>query len=42
MKIKNENIEEYFTNMKRCTRCILPGTFPGIEFDEKTAFATTA
>ena len=34
MKIKNENIEEYFTNMKRCTRCILPETFPGIEFDE--------
>lgn len=29
-----ENEEEYFTNMKRCTKCILPETFPGIEFNE--------
>jgi hypothetical protein len=29
-----ENEEEYFANMRRCTRCILPETFPGIEFDE--------
>ena len=34
MRIRNEDIEEYFTNMIRCTRCILPETFPGIEFDE--------
>ena len=34
MRISNEDIEEYFTNMKRCTKCILPETFPGIEFDE--------
>ena len=24
-----------FTNLKRCTRCILPETFPGIKFDEE-------
>ena len=29
-----ENEEEYFRNMKRCMRCILPETFPGIEFNE--------
>ena len=29
-----ENEEEFFTNMRRCTKCILPETFPGIEFDE--------
>lgn len=34
MRTKNEGIEEYFRNMRRCTRCILPETFPGIEFDE--------
>ena len=33
-KIKNDEIEEYFANMRRCTKCILPETFPGIEFDE--------
>ena len=27
-------MEEYFTNMRKCTRCILPETFPGIEFDK--------
>lgn len=26
--------EEIFGNMRRCTKCILPETFPGIEFDE--------
>ena len=34
IRIDNKNIEEYFSNMRRCTRCILPETFPGIEFDE--------
>jgi hypothetical protein len=34
MRTKNVDTEEYFTNMKRCTKCILPETFPGIEFDE--------
>jgi hypothetical protein len=29
-----ENEEEHFTNMRRCTKCILPETFPGIEFNE--------
>jgi glucosamine--fructose-6-phosphate aminotransferase (isomerizing) len=27
-------MNEYFNIMRRCTRCILPETFPGIEFDE--------
>lgn len=26
--------EKVFSGLKRCTRCILPETFPGIEFDE--------
>ena len=26
--------DEIFHDMRRCTRCILPETFPGIEFDE--------
>lgn len=34
MKIKNKNIEKYFIDMRRCTKCILPETFPGIEFNE--------
>jgi hypothetical protein len=29
-----ESPEEMFADMQRCTRCILPETFPGIEFDE--------
>lgn len=29
------NAEEYFINMRRCKKCILPETFPGIKFDEK-------
>jgi len=29
------DIEGYFSEMKRCTKCILPETFPGIEFDEE-------
>jgi len=28
------DVEEIFADMKRCTKCILPETFPGIEFDE--------
>ena len=31
---RNQDGEEYFAIMKRCTACILPETFPGIEFDE--------
>jgi hypothetical protein len=27
-------VEETFGDLRRCTRCILPETFPGIEFDE--------
>jgi len=34
-RIKDGNIDEYFRNMRRCKRCILPETFPGIIFDEK-------
>jgi hypothetical protein len=34
-KFDEKNAEEYFTNMQRCTKCILPETFPGIKFDEK-------
>jgi glucosamine--fructose-6-phosphate aminotransferase (isomerizing) len=29
-----EGAEEMFESMRRCTKCILPDTFPGIEFDE--------
>ncbi|MFA5102805.1 MAG: hypothetical protein WC525_06590 [Candidatus Thermoplasmatota archaeon] len=28
-------IDEFFIRMKRCTKCILPETFPGITFDEQ-------
>ena len=35
MRLRNNDIEEYFVNMKRCTKCILPETFPGIEFDDQ-------
>jgi hypothetical protein len=35
MKIKNENIENYFHDIRRCSKCILPETFPGIYFDEE-------
>ncbi len=31
----NEKVDEFFANMRRCTRCILPETFPGIHFDEE-------
>ncbi|MCX6653529.1 MAG: phosphoadenosine phosphosulfate reductase family protein [Candidatus Bathyarchaeota archaeon] len=27
-------IEDWVNNLKRCTKCILPETFPGISFDE--------
>ena len=29
-------MEAYFETMKRCTKCILPETFPGITFDEES------
>jgi hypothetical protein len=29
-------LEAYFETMKRCTKCILPETFPGITFDEES------
>ena len=35
MRLRNDNIEEYFVNMKRCTKCILPETFPGLKFDDQ-------
>jgi len=35
IKIKKEEIEKYYIDMKRCTKCILPETFPGIKFDKK-------
>jgi uncharacterized paraquat-inducible protein A len=28
------DMKEIFGNIRRCTKCILPETFPGIEFDE--------
>jgi len=31
---RETDVEEIFANMKRCTKCVLPETFPGIEFDE--------
>jgi len=35
MKVNNNEIEKnYFPKMNRCTKCILPETFPGISFDE--------
>ncbi len=34
MKINNNEVEKYFDNMKRCTTCILPETFPGIKYDQ--------
>jgi glucosamine--fructose-6-phosphate aminotransferase (isomerizing) len=33
--MNNECIERFFSTMKRCRRCILPETFPGIEFDDQ-------
>jgi len=33
MKLNNDDMEKYFTSEK-CTRCILPETFPGIKFDQ--------
>lgn len=29
------NTKEYFTNMQRCTKCILPDSFPGIRFNDQ-------
>ena len=34
-QVEIRDVEKYFQTMKRCTRCILPETFPGIRFDEK-------
>jgi hypothetical protein len=31
---KRDEIENYFSTIRRCTKCILPETFPGIEFDD--------
>jgi len=31
---RETGVEGIFGSMRRCTRCILPETFPGIEFDE--------
>jgi len=31
---RGTDVEGIFESMRRCTRCILPETFPGIEFDE--------
>lgn len=36
MKFANQaGIEELFSMIQRCTKCILPETFPGITFDEE-------
>jgi hypothetical protein len=35
VNLDEKNTAEYFTNMQRCTKCILPNTFPGIVFDEQ-------
>jgi len=32
---KETDVEEMFANIRRCTKCILPETFPGIKFDEE-------
>ena len=29
-----KNTDDYFKNLRRCTKCILPETFPGIKFDQ--------
>lgn len=34
MLSEKTDVDELFGDLKRCTRCILPETFPGIEFDE--------
>jgi hypothetical protein len=34
LPIKSQDADDYFATMRRCTSCILPETFPGIEFDE--------
>jgi len=33
---RENDLEEIFDDMRRCTKCILPETFPGIEFDENS------
>jgi glucosamine--fructose-6-phosphate aminotransferase (isomerizing) len=34
MKLNNDDMEKYYDKLKKCTRCILPETFPGIKFDQ--------
>ena len=31
----NQESPEKLKNLKRCSKCVLPETFPGIKFDEK-------
>jgi len=33
--VTGKHFEAYFDTMKRCTKCILPESFPGIKFDEE-------
>lgn len=33
--VSNNYDNKFFPNLKRCTRCILPETFPGIEFNDQ-------
>jgi len=33
-KFDGLDFDDFFAGMRRCTRCILPETFPGIRFDE--------
>jgi len=33
-KFEGLDFDDFFAGMRRCTRCILPETFPGIRFDE--------
>lgn len=34
MKVRDD-VKDYFSSMRRCTKCVLPETFPGIEFDNE-------
>ena len=34
MREKEGDIGKYFANMRRCTKCVLPETFPRIKYDE--------
>jgi glycosyltransferase involved in cell wall biosynthesis len=35
MKLTADKVDEFFANMRRCTRCIMPEAFPRIHFDEE-------